>query len=57
MESSTKKETPKTKKLKKALSLYPLSLEEALKIALTTSLPEKDKKLRRKSKKEKGSFS
>jgi hypothetical protein len=54
MSSAPKKVTPKTKKPKTALSLYPLSLEEALKIALTTSLPEKDRKPRRKKgKKEK----
>jgi len=55
MASATKKETKKVKR-SKSISLYPLSLEEALKIALTTSLPEKahrDKKIGRRKKKEK----
>jgi hypothetical protein len=40
-----------TQKKPKPLSLYPMSLEEALKIALTTPLPEKEKKPKRKARK------
>jgi len=50
MASATKKETKKGKK-SKSISLYPMSLEEALKIALTTPLPEKERKQKRKRKK------
>lgn len=50
MVSAMKKGTKKAKKLK-PLSLHPLSLEEALKIALTTPLPEKEKKQKRKGRK------